>query len=431
MTELPFDAQNPTFKRWRIRVFSVTWMSYAGFYFCRKTFGIVKPELKSTYHFSDMELAHIWTAYLVAYMLGQFLAAKLGRRFACRILLMVGMGVSLLANVGLGVVITGGLEAFWALIALMVINGFAQATGWPGNVGILAKWTQHSERGRVMAWWGTCYQIGSVFAKHFAAIMLATMGLAWSFWGASVVLLGVWVVFYFWGHEEPESLGLPAMVEEIEVQAEAVDGSQQDRVPPWSEAIRIVVAMGGLYFCFKFLRYALDSWSPMLLQESFPELDVATAGHLSTAFDWVGFLGVIAAGYLSDKVFRSYRTPVIFWMTVGTLLATFLLYVVGGSSLILFVILLGLVGFMMMGPDSLLSGTAAMDVSTKEMAVVVTGIINGLGSIGPVVQELVIGYIKTTYGAEAVFLLLVGIAALAVVGTGALWIYARHHKLAL
>ena len=140
---------------------------------------------------------------------------------------------------------------------------------------------------------------------------------------------------------------------------------------------------------------------------------------------------MIAAGYLSDKVFHSYRTPVIFWMTVGTLLATFLLYVVGGSNLMLFVLFLGLVGFMMMGPDSLLSGTAAMDVSSKEMAVVVTGIINGLGSIGPVVQELVIGYIKTNYGAEAVFMLLVGIAALAVVGTGVLWMYARRHHLAL
>ena len=32
-----------------------------------------------------------------------------------------------------------------------------------------------------------------------------------------------------------------------------------------------------------------------------------------------------------------------------------------------------------------------MDVSSKEKAVVASGIINGLGSIGPVIQELVIG----------------------------------------
>ena len=90
---------------------------------------------------------------------------------------------------------------------------------------------------------------------------------------------------------------------------------------------------------------------------------------------------------------------------------------VGGTQLWLFVLLLGIIGFMMMGPDSLLSGTAAMDVSSKEKAVVASGIINGLGSIGPVIQELVIGYIKTSpEGQSAVFLLLVVMAATAVIG---------------
>ena len=68
-------------------------------------------------------------------------------------------------------------------------------------------------------------------------------------------------------------------------------------------------------------------------------------------------------------------------MSVGTFISTLLLYMVGGTQLWLFVLLLGIIGFMMMGPDSLLSGTAAMDVSSKEKAVVASGIINGLGSI--------------------------------------------------
>ena len=59
-----------------------------------------------------------------------------------------------------------------------------------------------------------------------------------------------------------------------------------------------------------------------------------------------------------------------------------------------------------------------MDVSSKEMAVVASGIINGLGSIGPVIQELVIGYLKTEHGPESVFILLVVMAAIAVVEPG-------------
>lgn len=414
--------------RWRVKVFTATWFSYAGFYFCRKGFGIVKPELKGNFGFTDMDLANIWAAYLLAYMLGQFLSARLGEKFACRLLILVGMAISLVANIGIGFVIDTGTSAYYPLMSLMVINGFAQATGWPGNIGVLAKWSVHSERGRLMAWWGTCYQIGSILAKHFAAFMLAILGISWSFWGASIILLGIWILFYFWGKEDPMQVGLPDFVEEV-----STDGSDEgvNRVLPWSQALNVIFAMGLLYFCFKFLRYALDSWAPMLLGESFPDLDTATAGHLSTIFDWVGFLGVIVGGYASDKIFKSHRTPVIFIMSVGTFIATLLLYLVGSSQLWVFVMLLGLIGFMMMGPDSLLSGTAAMDVSSKEKAVVASGIINGLGSIGPVIQELVIGYLKTNHGQNSVFLLLAIIAGTSVLGCGFLWTYCKRQNLAL
>ena len=417
LTESNTHSQPQT--RWRIRIWTATWMSYAGFYFCRKAFGIVKPVLKEDYQFTDLELAHIWSAFLVAYMLGQFLSAALGRRLSCRILLLCGMAVSLLANLGIGWASTQGTGAFWWFVGFMVVNGFAQATGWPGNVGLLAQWSTRNERGRLMALWGTCYQIGSILAKHFAAFMLAAVGIAWSFWGASVVLLGVWVLFYFWGQNDPEDVGLSPFVEEIQSDPSQAS-THQER--PWGEAVKTIVALGLLYFCFKLMRYALDSWAPILIRESFSgTVDAATAGHLSTAYDWVGFLGVIVAGFMSDKYFKSQRMPVVFFMTVGTFVCMILWATVATQHLWLFIVCLALLGFMMLGPDSLISGTAAMDVASKEMAVVATGLINGLGSIGPVVQEELIGHLKTNSGNDAVFMMMVIVAGLAVIGSGMLW----------
>ncbi len=414
------DSVSSPKKRWRIKIWTATWLSYAGFYFCRKAFGIVKPVLKEDYQFTDLDLAHIWSAFLVAYMLGQFLSAGLGRRLSCRILLLTGMAISLLANLGVGWASTQGTGAFWWFVSFMVVNGFAQATGWPGNVGLLAQWSTRNERGRLMALWGTCYQIGSILAKHFAAFMLAAFGIAWSFWGASFILMGVWALFYFWGHNSPEDVGLGPFVEEVSDESTTENAASAER--PWSEAIKTIIALGMLYFCFKLMRYALDSWAPTLIRESFSgTVDAATAGHLSTAYDWVGFLGVIVAGFVSDKYFKSQRMPVVFFMTVGTFICMILWATVATSHLWLFVVCLALLGFMMLGPDSLISGTAAMDVSSKEMAVVATGIINGLGSIGPVVQEELIGYLKTHIGNDAVFIMMVTVAAFAVLGSGMLW----------
>ena len=66
------------------------------------------------------------------------------------------------------------------------------------------------------------------------------------------------------------------------------------------------------------------------------------------------------------------------------------LHFVGGSSLLLFGICLGVIGFMLYGPDSLLAGAGAVEVGSPRVAVATAGIINGMGSIGAVVQELVV-----------------------------------------
>jgi OPA family sugar phosphate sensor protein UhpC-like MFS transporter len=72
---------------------------------------------------------------------------------------------------------------------------------------------------------------------------------------------------------------------------------------------------------------------------------------------------------------------------------------------------------MLMGPDSLLSGVGAIEVGGRDKAVVAAGIINGLGSIGPIFQEEIIGYLLVSHGYDAVFYILVGVSAVGVVGT--------------
>lgn len=166
-------------------------MSYVGFYFCRKNFSILKTSIQGKLLIDTSEVAHLWTAYLTAYMLGQFLSSYLGRRMSMRVLVLGGMALTLICNFALGFSYLMGPAGYWPMMALMVINGFAQATGWPGNVGIVGNWVDRKERGRVFAIWATCYQLGSSFAKMFASFMLGFLGAVWSFWGASVVMIGV------------------------------------------------------------------------------------------------------------------------------------------------------------------------------------------------------------------------------------------------
>jgi sugar phosphate permease len=308
----------------------------------------------------------------------------------------------------------------------MAVQGVAQATGWPSNVALLANWTQRVERGRVMAIWGTCYQIGAVAGKWFAAFLFGLLGLAWSFWGSALGLLAIVFLFVPWGRESPEAVGFPAPSASALPAAEAAKDS--DRVT--GRALRIMVTMGCIYFSFKFLRYALDSWSSLVLAERFG-LSPTTAGYLSAAFDLLGFVGVLVGGWSSDRLRGGQRTPVIFAMTLGLWVSSLLLYVIGLSSVAAFVILLGLIGFFAMGPDSLLAGAGAMDVGPRRQAIVAAALINGLGSLGPIVEEPAIGWLKAHVGLDAVLLLLLGVATLAALSTGLFWQFARRQRLGI
>jgi sugar phosphate permease len=415
------SIDNPElFRRYRLQLFTATWLSYFGFYVVRKVYAVVKLPLKEHFGLDDLQIAWPWTIYLVTYMIGQFLAAGLGRRYESRRILAVGMSVAAVANFVIGLLVDAEpTRAFLWMCVTMGIFGFAQATGWPHNVALFANWTRKSERGTLFAVWGTCYQFGAVFGKGLAGFLLGWLGLAWSFYGSSLVLLAFTVYFVLRARERPESAGLVLHDESESEPAKSIGGS-----PGRSEALPraflvSVVAMGLIYFGFKFLRYALDSWSALILGEHFG-MSVSNAAYLSTAFDWVGFLGVLVAGYWSDRIPGSRRAPVIFWMTCGCFIAVTTMWWVGLTSPVLFVLLLGLIGFMAMGPDSLLAGPSAMEAGTRRQAALAAGVINGLGSIGPIVQEPVIGWLKQTQGLDSVFLLLVLIVFVTMVATGLL-----------
>jgi len=57
---------------------------------------------------------------------------------------------------------------------------------------------------------------------------------------------------------------------------------------------------------------------------------------------------------------------------------------------------------MLYGPDTLLCGAAAVQVAGEKNAVAVAGLVNGVGSFGPIVQEQVIGLLVRGHVKEGI-----------------------------
>lgn len=397
-------------KSWRMRIFVSTWMAYAGLYFCRKAFYVVKGTLSDDLGLNTTDLGEIGTAYLVCYTLGQFSSAAIGTRIGPRILLLIGIAASIGANI-----VFGFANNYWTLFTFMCVNGFAQATGWPSVVGTLGKWTRRSERGTLMGFWGTCYQLGGVMAVWWASFWMAAQGWRGAFFAASGVLMVVWFIVYLWQRNQPQDVGLQAIADDQASQEEDPENTAT-KGSDWTKDLIInILLVGAFYFGVKFVRYAIWSWTPYFLERNF-SLAGDDAGYLSSIFDAAGFLGVIFAGFISDRYFKGMRTSLSLIMLVGMMLACIMLYVLGSTSLLFFAISLGVVGFMLFGPDSLLTGAGAIEIGTPRTAVAAAGMINGLGAVGSVVQELVVArvYEDSSGDVASVFALLIGASAISV-----------------
>jgi sugar phosphate permease len=152
------------------------------------------------------------------------------------------------------------------------------------------------------------------------------------------------------------------------------------------------------------------------------------AGYTSIAYEAFGFLGILAAGYASDYLFQTRRFPVSSIMLFGLAFVLYLQPYLSPLGIVPTIISIGLIGFFTYGPDSLMSGAAAMDIGKNHGAALAAGLINGVGSAGQLLSPFAVAFVSAKYGWDALFQLFVVVALIAALLLILKWNYGKENQ---
>lgn len=421
-------AQNQQdFKRWQWRILIVSIIGYAGYYFVRKNLSLAMPGLEKDLGISKTDLGLFLTLHGVLYGLSKFLNGMLGDRANARTFMAFGLMMSVVMNFFFGIsgtVLTLGL--CWML------NGWFQGMGFPPCARLMTHWMAPQELARKMSLWNSSHCIGAILTMVLCGYLavLTPAQLSWAggglkawqlcFFVPSLLAMGV-VVLLLWGlRDTPEALGFPDVTGEKPTAA-----ARQAEDSYWQILVKYVFSNPYIWlisfanFFVYVVRYAVLDWGPTLLKET-KGIELNHGGWMVAGFELAGLAGMIASGWITDKVFkgRAARTCIFFMLisAVGLLL----FWKIPTHSKLLATLFLGIAGFGIYGPQCLI-GIMAANLATKRAAATAGGLTGFFGYLSTVASGWGLGKFVQKNGWDAGFGLLLGALAVGTVLFALAW----------
>ena len=391
------DGSVPRLAGWR--VIGALAAGYVGIYLCRKNLAVAVPLLKESFHASREQIGQIASFGTFAYALGKFVGGPIVDRLGGRRGFLLSM--LLVAAFGAAGAFAPGLMGLTILYAMNRLTG---AAGWGAAVKLVPTWFGVARTATVIGVLSVSYVAGGVLATLLAR-EIVTLGGGWrAVMGLPsivlLVLVVVCAVFVRMGPMKSTS------------REEHFSGSALLRL---LRKPRFGVACG-LSFAVTLMRESFNTWTvDFLTSIQTGNKSVATAALHSIGFDLAGAGAILVAGLMYDRIAPDSRR----WLLATTLgvLAVVIAILPGAARANpdWAAVLVGLVGLLVYGPYSLLSGVLAVECGGAELAATAANAIDGVGYVGAILSGVTLGTLLDRGGYSLGFRVLAGITAVAAV----------------
>lgn len=391
------SAIDRAYRYWRIRIFYSIYVGYVFFYFTRKSFTFVMPEMVKDLNLSYSQLGILSTILYITYGFSKFVSGILSDRSNPRYFMAIGLIITGILNVFFGM----SSSLFW-LAVICGLNGIFQGWGWPPITKQLTYWFSKKERG---TWWSVCstsHNLGGGLIPIIVAYAIIYNFTDMSGWryamlvpGFTCILVGLFLLNRL--RDVPQSLGLPPIElyrgEKEESRQYAKENNEATLTAKqilFDKVLnnKFVWVMAVSYFFVYVVRTAINDWTiPYLVELGFERV-LASASVMW--FEIGGFVGMLIAGWCSDMFFQGRRVPFMLLCAIGmavTLYCFAYLPVDASYSVKYCYGLMAAIGFFVFGPQMLI-GLAAAEYVDKKAA----GTANGFVSCWAYVGAAATGY---------------------------------------
>ena len=388
--ETVLKEQTPAFRAAQWRVLFATMFCYLFYYTGRHTFGFAIPGIQEELGISKTTLGLGATCLLWSYAIGQVINGNLGDRFGGRRMMSAGA----ILSCGLNWIVSWGQNVY-ALVVPWALNGYAQAMGWAPGSQVLSSWWGARERGVVYGLYVFAAGLSSVlsFVTSLLIIDVFDLDWRWIFRLPVLLLLVGGVSYYLLVRDRPEDLGFPPLEDADNTGANSSSDTEES-----ADANRYAAALSNPRFMIasvaigfqSIARYGLIFWVPV----HFLGKDWKESGDkwVSVALPIGMALGALASGWLSDRVFRSRRWPLISLFMTLAAGCSFTMYFVPRDNHGVGLVVLFLCGFFTYGPQSAFWALCPDLLGTKR-AGTGTGIMNAHAYAFAGLGEPFIGYL--------------------------------------
>jgi len=392
------------YKHWRIRMFLGMYVGYVGYYLTRKNLSYAAPSFISDLGVTKMEFGILGTVMYISYGVGKFLSGIFADKCNIKTFMAFGLIGSSVINLFFGFLSSLPLLTFfWG------VNGGLQSMGFPPVAKGLVYWFSPSERATKWTLWSSSHTIGTTLIGLLAACCIALGDWRAAFYVPGIIGLITGIGLLFTLTDKPSSLGLPP----VDVYHNDTSTSQikeKNSLTHWQILVKYVFfnpflwSLAIAYTFVYFIRFLTLDWGTIFMTER--GISKERAALLLVFMPFIGTLGGISSGWISDRFFKGRCAPISIIYLVCLIFSLWGMYHFTNPSTPWWIIalFLALVGFFVDGPQNLVGGVQVSRITAQESVGAACGFTGMFGYIGASLSGVGAAWLIEKFGWHGTFI---------------------------